>query len=65
MGSASSTAQSVRTRHNLSMEQRLLDAQSDIVLSGVGHDIRWMADCRKRIVAFNSGLVPNCLTYPT
>lgn len=58
----------VRLRSNLLMVQTLVDKPSEIVLSGVAHDVVVRDDgrlrYRERVVVFDSEMVPNSLIYP-
>lgn len=58
----------VRLRSNILMVQTLVDKPSEIVLSGVAHDVvvrdEGRLRYRERVVVFDSEMVPNSLIYP-
>jgi len=58
----------LRLRSNILMVQTLVDRQSEIVLSGVAHDLvvrdEGRLRYRERVVVFDSEMVPNSLIYP-
>jgi salicylate 5-hydroxylase small subunit len=58
----------VRVRHNLLVEQTLVDRQTEIVLSAVCHDVlmpdNGQARLRAGMVVFDSEMIPNSVIYP-
>ena len=58
----------LRLRSNVLMVQTLVDKPSEIVLSGVAHDVvvrdEGRLRYRERVVVFDSEMVPNSLIYP-